>query len=215
MQQSVLWSGCAALAVCLVFLSRFVLARTQSGPMSISVKWGAERFTLALPSPDTKLAHLRAALAEKTSLEPATFKIVHAGAVMKDENAPISVYGIRNRSTIAVVGKKDAPTAAAAPAEKPTEASTIQRIQTELQAVRTTLVPPLDAFLESATSRAPAATAAEHKRLDELLLQCLLKLDAISPDGTWEDARRERKVAVREVQSHLDRLDKGWKALPS
>jgi len=52
----------------------------------------------------------------------------------------------------------------------------------------------------------------EHNRLGELLLQSLLRLDAIVPDTQWEDARRERKDAVREVQALLDRLDAAWAA---
>ena len=50
----------------------------------------------------------------------------------------------------------------------------------------------------------------EHTRLSELLLQSLLRLDAIPTDGSWEHARAERKGAVREVQGLLDRLDGGW-----
>lgn len=51
----------------------------------------------------------------------------------------------------------------------------------------------------------------EHTRLGELLLQALLKLDAVSFEGGWEEARRERKEAVRVVQRLLDRLDGGWR----
>lgn len=54
--------------------------------------------------------------------------------------------------------------------------------------------------------------AQEHTRLSELLLQSLLRLDAIPTDGAWEKARLERKGAVREVQGLLDRLDGGWGA---
>ena len=45
-----------------------------------------------------------------------------------------------------------------------------------------------------------------------MLLQSLLRLDAISAEGEWETARRERKGAVKEVQALLDRLDGGWRA---
>ena len=51
----------------------------------------------------------------------------------------------------------------------------------------------------------------EHARLGELLLQSLLRLDAINAEGEWEDARKERKGAVREVQALLDKLDGAWK----
>ena len=60
--------------------------------------------------------------------------------------------------------------------------------------------------------RAPLDAEQEHVRLGELLLQSLLRLDAITAEGEWELARRERKGAVREVQALLDRLDGGWRA---
>ena len=52
----------------------------------------------------------------------------------------------------------------------------------------------------------------EHVRLGEMLLQALLRLDAIQPESEWEQARKERKGAVKEVQALLDRLDGGWRA---
>ncbi|EJD42650.1 hypothetical protein AURDEDRAFT_114917 [Auricularia subglabra TFB-10046 SS5] len=187
----------------------------RSSRMSVTVKWGKERLQVPLPSPDTKLGVLRQMLAEQTSLDPKSFKLIFSGAVMKDDNAPISTYGIKHKSTLALVGSADKPLDAAPP--PPTEASTIARVQAELAAVRDRLVPPLDAFLATAAAEKPPTredAAAEHKRLDELLLQSLLRLDAITPDGAWEDARRERKVAVREVQGLLNKLDAGWKSLP-
>jgi hypothetical protein len=51
----------------------------------------------------------------------------------------------------------------------------------------------------------------EHNRLGELLLQSLLRLDAVNAEGEWLEARKERKVAVKEVQRLLDRLDGAWK----
>jgi len=56
----------------------------------------------------------------------------------------------------------------------------------------------------------PQPKTQEHNRLSELLLQSLLRLDAIQTDGTWEAARLERKGAVKEVQGLLERLDGGW-----
>jgi hypothetical protein len=52
----------------------------------------------------------------------------------------------------------------------------------------------------------------EHTRLGELLLQSLLRLDAITPESDWEDARAARKAAVKEVQADLEKLDTSWKA---
>ncbi|GBE81424.1 hypothetical protein SCP_0311530 [Sparassis crispa] len=196
--------------------------------MSYAVKWGRERLHFSLPPPDTKLSAIRAELAEYTQLPPDSFKLIHAGAVMKDDNAPISTYGIKRNSTIALVGgDTTAPgpwSDAKAGLSARTEASTISQIRGELEAVRRTLVPDVDGFL-TALVPAPAADppphppaqgktplAQEHTRLGELLLQALLRLDAITAEGEWEDARRERKGAVREVQALLDRLDGGWRA---
>ena len=121
----------------------------------------------------------------------------------------MSTYKIRPGGTLLLLDSTPAasasPVAAVAPKPPKTEASTIQVIRSELAAVRGTLEPSVDAFL-----RTPTADA-EHTRLGELLLQALLRLDAINIDSTWTEARGERKGAVRAVQGVLDRLDKGWR----
>lgn len=101
--------------------------------------------------------------------------------------------------------------------------------------MRSTLLPDVNAFLSTLTRPIPSAPgpgagstqytqrppppqrvlgqlspSQNHTRLSELLLQVLLKLDAITPEGAWEQARKERKGAVREVQGVLDRLDGEW-----
>jgi hypothetical protein len=49
------------------------------------------RLHFPLPPPDTKLAVIRRSLAEYTHLPELSFKLIHAGAVMKDDNAPSCV----------------------------------------------------------------------------------------------------------------------------
>ncbi len=121
-----------------------------------------------------------------------------------------------------------------------TEESTISQIRGELDKVRGTLKSDVDTFLlalspagapahvgpeptAAVSAPKPASVAVsstglpvdlgrEHARLGELLLQSLLRLDAINAEGEWEVARRERKGAVKEVQGLLDRLDGGWRA---
>ncbi|KAI8994032.1 hypothetical protein BD414DRAFT_411696 [Trametes punicea] len=212
--------------------------------MSVLVKWGRERLHFTLPSPSTKLGELRHEIAEYTHLPEHSFKLIHAGAIMKDDNAPISAYGIKSGSTIALVGGGEplpsAPSKASSARKEPrTEQSTISQIRTELDKVRSSLRPDVDSFLTALASSAAAAQISpshtitapakpasaagsgqhhstnveqEHLRLGELLLQSLLRLDAISTEGEWEEARRERKSAVKEVQALLDKLDSGWRA---
>lgn len=121
----------------------------------------------------------------------------------------VSVYNIRSGGTLLLLDStptaSPSPAAAAAPKPPRSEASTIEVIQSELANVRGTLEPSVDAFLRTPT------VDVEHTRLGELLLQALLRLDAINIDSAWAEARRERKSAVRAVQGVLDRLDKGWR----
>ncbi|KAI9511185.1 hypothetical protein F5148DRAFT_975639 [Russula earlei] len=177
--------------------------------MSLTVKWGRERLQVTLPPLDTKLSALRQTLSELTHLPPNGFKLIYAGAIMKDDDAALSAYKIRPGGTLLLLDSTPAaspsPVEAATPKAPKTETSTINLIQAELAAVRGTIEPSVDAFLRTPT------VDAEHTRLGELLLQALLRLDAINIDSTWTEARRERKGAVRAVQGVLDRLDKGWR----
>jgi len=180
--------------------------------MSYNVKWGREKLQFPLPSPDTKLAVIRAQIADHINLPPSSFKLIHAGAVMKDDSVPISSYGLKNKSIIAVVG---GPEQVGAAPERKTETHVITQIETELDKVRTGLLPSVDKFLESLSNHTAVPGDnfdQEHTRLGELLLQSLLRLDAIHAENEWERARKDRKAGVREVQALLDRLDTGWKA---
>ncbi|CDW99497.1 hypothetical protein, partial [Sporisorium scitamineum] len=47
-----------------------------------------------------------------------------------------------------------------------------------------------------------------HRRLSELLLRQLLALDSVNVNS--DTTRQARKIAVKEVQSHLDRLDAAY-----
>lgn len=150
----------------------------------------------------------------------------------------VSAYGINEKSKVAIIGGGDnaVPSAKTAP-ERPTQESTITVIRNELDKVRKTLQPDVDEFLvtldtpPTTTASAPPPQPAakplpptpsksvkqtdpklEHARLGELLLQSLLRLDAINAEGEWEEARKERKGAVKEVQALLDRLDGAWRA---
>ncbi|KAN0090799.1 hypothetical protein V8E55_004365 [Tylopilus felleus] len=115
-----------------------------------------------------------------------------------------------------------------------TEENTIQAIRQELERVRETLVPDVDTFVRALAPRgvedtgegvvaegkamglqreSTVPTPLDHTKLSELLLQSLLRLDALHVSGAdWPEARVQRKAAVREVQGVLDRLDGAWAA---
>ncbi|KIL65920.1 hypothetical protein M378DRAFT_186283 [Amanita muscaria Koide BX008] len=185
----------------------------------LTVKWDRESFYLQLPAPSTPLRELRSLIAQLTHLETDGFKIIHSGAVMKDDNAPLSAYRLRPNASITII--------AHTPLSEPlqlnqtpnlrTEQTVLSLIQAELANVRRDLTPGVEAFLvQQQPDQSPAVTPQfeeqekEHTRLGELLLQSLLRLDGIIAEGDWEHARRERKAAVKEVQTLLDRLDERW-----
>lgn len=126
----------------------------------------------------------------------------------------VSAFRLRDKTTLTIIG-------AAAPKQPPptlqrSEQSVVATIESEMNGVRNNLAPSLEAFASylEHTGQQPISPAheKEHARLGELLLQSLLRLDGITTEGEWEDARRERKGAVKEVQELLDRLDDAWKS---
>ncbi|KAL0956411.1 hypothetical protein HGRIS_002559 [Hohenbuehelia grisea] len=163
--------------------------------MTLTIKFGRDKLALDLPDGDElSIAQLRQAIADKTHLPLNAFKLIHAGAVVKNDNAKLSTYRITQKSTLVLIPS--------APPPQPTTAS----INTELERVRSQLQPSVDAFVQS-TSKDPK----EHARLSELLLQSLLALDAIDIQKMSDDARLERKGAVNEVQGLLDQVDGAWR----
>ncbi|KAL5631284.1 hypothetical protein ACGC1H_006964 [Rhizoctonia solani] len=93
--------------------------------MSFTVKWGREKIQVVVPPDHYPLSSLRETLSQHTGLPPNSFKLVHSGAVMKDDNAPITAYGIRPGSIVAMVGGEPMPPRPSyAPAPAPAPAPT-------------------------------------------------------------------------------------------
>ncbi|KAF9263294.1 hypothetical protein L218DRAFT_927772, partial [Marasmius fiardii PR-910] len=171
--------------------------------MPLTLTCGNDRRVLTNPpGKDEKLAELRQIVKDWTGYDE--FKMIHKGAVMKDDNAPLSAYSIKSSSTIAIIPKVPVPVPTSASISK-SEQNTVTRIIDELNSVRSTLVPDLQSFVGHPTEK-------EHLRLSEMLLQSLLRLDAVSPDPAWEAVRRDRKNAVKEVQGYIDQLDEAWRS---
>jgi len=148
----------------------------------------------------------------KDDTAPSLWRRYRFSDVFTHSITPVSSYGLKNKSTIAVVG---GPEQVSSAPERKTEKHVITQIESELDKVRTGLLPSVDKFLDSLSNQTITPGGGldqEHKRLGELLLQSLLRLDAIHAEGEWEQARKDRKAGVREVQALLDRLDSGWKA---
>ena len=118
----------------------------------------------------------------------------------------VSAYNLGPNSTIAIVS----PSASQPPPFKNTEQAQISTIQSELSAVSNFLLPAHTQFLADLLTRPKQSLEKEHSRLAELLLQALLRIDAVVPERDWNNARTHRKAAVKQLQSLLDQLDSAW-----
>jgi len=129
---------------------------------------------------------------------------------MSDKWRAVSAYHLRPNSTIFIVshGGDNIPN----DKNKTTEQSLIATIQAELSSINSTLVPSHSYFLSQLQLQLPAnaALSKEKARLSELLLQSLMRLDAIIPERDWTTARSQRKAAVLHVQNLLDQMDDAW-----
>lgn len=95
-----------------------------------------------------------------------------------------------------------------------TQAAMVKTIQAEIDSIHRELLPSLitfEASLNGPENTSQESLKHEYTRLGELLLQTLLRLDSFTPEGEWEEARKARKAAVKEIQGLLTRIDTAWK----
>jgi hypothetical protein len=139
--------------------------------------------SLIVPIPDDPsipLGVVRTMLADLAGLSRDRFKLIFSGAVMKNDDAPISSYQLKPGCTITLMGTSDqlpespseslslgAITGAGVgkssnkvSAGPPTQQGTLRVIQAELDAVRTSLSPSVTSFLSSILPSPPNAPLA-------------------------------------------------------
>jgi len=130
----------------------------------------------------------------------------------------VSAFNLKPNATIHLIGS-----ATRVPSARPqaplkevpiTQTAMVKTIQAEIDSIHRELLPSLVAFetsLDSPEKPPQESLKQEYTRLGELLLQTLLRLDSFAPEGDWEEARKARKAAVKEVQGLLTRIDTAWK----
>ncbi|KAF9050001.1 hypothetical protein BJ165DRAFT_1455718 [Panaeolus papilionaceus] len=169
--------------------------------MPVRVNWGTqnEHFLFDLPDPTTPLGTIRQIIAAQIDVPPDAFKIVHDGALMLDNNAPISQYALRPDSILHLV----TPTG-----ESDEERQKIKAIRDELVAIRV-LGNELARFTQGAQrdSQPQSTYTRQLAYFQERFTQLLLRLDAIDLQKNWVNARALRKEGVASAQAFLDRID--------
>lgn len=159
---------------------------------------------------------------------------------MRDDRLPLTAYGLSEGSRIGLVGSRedgDKPGAKQSVAigalsvgeqkareKKAKEADTseqglINRITEALETARKDLFPDVVRVENAVQQKRQGGEGEEdaikwnevpdaQRKLSELLLRQLLALDSVNVNS--DTTRQARKVAVKQVQSHLDRLDAAW-----
>jgi hypothetical protein len=194
------------------------------------------RYNIPIPSPSTTpLSQLQATLSAQTSIPTTQLKLIHKGAVLKDNTLTLTSYGITDGSQLVMIGKEGEIPTASEPRQQQVVKKKNKQPETDTESVLTdwirnlvnSTLDPLGASIATFLSytRQPKegeeinrpkqipkddVLQREHARLSELLLRGLLDLDGVEIPSEWQNARKERKEGVRRVQGELNRVDEAW-----
>ncbi|KAF9994944.1 hypothetical protein BGZ79_000265 [Entomortierella chlamydospora] len=195
----------------------------------LNIKWGREKKAIDFKDrtlADVKLGELRQKCHEWTKVPIGGLTLIYAGATMKDDNAPLSCFGIKPNGQIAMMGtrptKSDIRTLTTN--GDPEEYAVIVRIQTSLQKAMDLAAEHFPRYQQAVEdyihsnpgpvnlnqeTLPPARKALQdaYTLLSENFLQALLVFDGAVCKPDFEVARGTRREAVKETQKLLDVID--------
>ncbi|RUS12516.1 hypothetical protein BC937DRAFT_87672, partial [Endogone sp. FLAS-F59071] len=197
----------------------------QATMTSLLVMWGRHRFHVDFTGYEgaehgfsgVTLGMLKERCRDVTGVPVNAMKLLYSGAIMKDDNAPLSIFGLQPGAKLILVGTKpdDQEVLTTTASGNPEEHALLTRISAPLRKATDVLLPQIDAYETAAANPPDPADAAGRKKmtdthnlLSEQLMQQLLTLDGIAFPPEFETARQKRREAVRAVQGYLDRLDR-------
>ncbi|KAG0200650.1 hypothetical protein BGX28_006332 [Mortierella sp. GBA30] len=194
----------------------------------VSIKWGREKKAFEFKDrilADIKLGELRKICHEWTKVPIGGLTLIYGGATMRDDNAPLSCFGIKPNGQITMMGTKPSKTdiRTLTTHGDPEEYALILRIQTSLQKtldLAAEHVPKYEQAVQDYIQSNPGPVNLSgplpparkslqdaHGMLSENLLQSLLVFDGVVCKQDFEVARATRREAVKETQRLLDRID--------
>ncbi|KAI9322488.1 hypothetical protein BX666DRAFT_2108991 [Dichotomocladium elegans] len=202
----------------------------------IEVKWGSSRFKVDFADgefEDTTVYSLKTKLQSITHLAIDKMKLLAYGVVMKDDQAPLTAYGIHSGSKMLLMGTKgslpqaramtnnnnadDDHNRAAVSAHKSNEDEILVRIRQVTTKLSGDIQPDIEQyehrvkqFIMSPSPRDPK----EQKKLvdygnylNEQLMRTLFAFDGILCDAELEQARQERKRGVQQCLILQEKVD--------
>ncbi|KAK5816325.1 hypothetical protein F5H01DRAFT_344202 [Linnemannia elongata] len=198
----------------------------------INIKWGREKksFTFNDRSlPDIRLGELRKSCHDWSKVPLGGLTLIYGGATMKDDNAPLSCFGIKPNGQITMMGTRPtkADISTLTTHGDPEEYALIVKIQQSLQSTLDLVAEhfpryesAVQSYISSASSspqqqphgrQEPPPTRKQlqdaHMLLSETLMKSLLVFDGVVCKQDFEVARATRREAVKETQKFLDSVD--------
>ncbi|KAF9540506.1 hypothetical protein EC957_004032 [Mortierella hygrophila] len=200
----------------------------------INIKWGREKksFTFNDRSlPDIRLGELRKSCHDWSKVPLGGLTLIYGGATMKDDNAPLSCFGIKPNGQITMMGTRPtkADISTLTTHGDPEEYALIVKIQQSLGKTLDLVAEhfpryesAVQSYISSATSSPcppprgqeappPPPTRKQlqdaHMLLSETLMKSLLVFDGVVCKQDFEVARATRREAVKETQKFLDSVD--------
>ncbi|CAG8591915.1 3423_t:CDS:2 [Racocetra persica] len=197
-------------------------AELQKAPELI-ITWGREKLHLDFTEQgtgsleETTLKQLKERLKEITGVPVNGQKLVFSGAVMKDETATLTSFGLQPFSKLLLMGSKpNAKDLAQTTTGSSEEHALITRISQSVEKTRTTLIPQIESFETSVATflssednddTVLSKLTETHTCIVETLMQSLLTLDSVDCPPEFETARQKRREAVKFTQGLIERVD--------
>ncbi|KAJ3703122.1 hypothetical protein LUZ61_006827 [Rhynchospora tenuis] len=168
--------------------------------MKVSVSFGSYLHEVIVPAQAT-FGELKRILAKPSGLEPCEQRVLFKGKE-RENNEYLYIVGVKDASKVVLV---EDPASRERKMEKirrdgMTKAcEAVARVRAEVDKLAEKV-----SILESSMRGDRRTPEKEITVLTELLMVQLLKLDSIEADG---EAKAQRRIEVRRVQSHVERLD--------
>ncbi|KAG9071181.1 hypothetical protein KI688_008726 [Linnemannia hyalina] len=200
----------------------------------INIKWGREKKSFIFNDrnlPDIRLGELRKCCHDWSNVPLGGLTLIYGGATMKDDNAPLSCFGIKPNGQITMMGTRPtkADISTLTTHGDPEEYALIVKIQQSLEKTLDLVAEhfpryesAVQSYISSATSSPrppprgqeappPPPTRKQlqdaHMLLSETLMKSLLLFDGVVCKQDFEVARATRREAVKETQKFLDSVD--------
>ncbi|CAG8726903.1 18470_t:CDS:2, partial [Racocetra fulgida] len=198
----------------------------QKAPELI-ITWGREKLHLDFTEQgtgsleETTLKQLKERLKEITGVpvngQKLIIMIIFKLAIMKDETAALTSFGLQPFSKLLLMGSKpNAKDLAQTTTGSSEEHALITRISQSVEKTRTTLIPQIESFETSVATflssednddTVKSKLTETHTCIVETLMQSLLTLDSVDCPPEFETARQKRREAVKFTQGLIERVD--------